>query len=46
MHHSSALFGIGIPSDYILYHELVMTSKVIFLIHTCLFIFLYTYIHI
>jgi len=31
LHPSSALFGMGVQPDYIVYHELVMTSKVIFI---------------
>ena len=28
LHPTSALFGMGFTPDYIVYHELVMTSKV------------------
>lgn len=28
LHPTSALFGMGFTPDYIIYHELVMTSKV------------------
>ena len=28
LHPTSALFGMGYTPDYIVYHELVMTSKV------------------
>ena len=27
LHPSSALFGMGVQPDYIVYHELTMTSK-------------------
>ena len=27
MHPSSALYGLGYTPDYIVYHELIMTSK-------------------
>ena len=29
LHPTSALFGMGFTPDYVVYHELVMTSKVI-----------------
>ena len=41
LHPTSALFGMGFTPDYIIYHELVMTSKVCLcfscslLIHMC-----------
>lgn len=35
LHPTSALFGMGYTPDYIVYHELVMTSKVRNLLETC-----------
>jgi len=29
LHPTSALFGMGFTPDYVVYHELIMTSKVI-----------------
>ena len=31
LHPTSALFGMGFTADYVVYHELIMTSKVLFL---------------
>ena len=30
LHPTSSLYGIGFTPDYVVYHELVMTSKVFF----------------
>lgn len=31
LHPTSALYGMGYSPDYVVYHELIMTSKVIYL---------------
>ena len=41
LHPTSALFGMGFTPDYVVYHELIMTSKV----YTCNYAQQYNSVH-
>ena len=38
LHPTSSLYGMGLTPDYVVYHELVMTSKV------CVYMYMYMYV--